>query len=236
MRQLPPSLIKPRAAAFAAIAAATLGALFTATPSRGQAATEHKLSYHDYRRGLFALSKVQSAAIVMLGDSLTEGAPWRELTGCPDLVNRGIGGDTTRGVLERLDEVAKLQPRAVFLMIGVNDITRGVPPASTLDSLRGILARLEALKIHTFLAYVLPVTASYPKKHFNDQITALNVKIADVMAEHPAVSVIDLRPLLSGPDGYLREELSFDGLHLSPKGYAVWRDAIAHDVAQLCPS
>ena len=226
---------KPRAPALAAaLAVACVAIASIVPPSHAQAASEHKLSYYEYRRGLFALSKVQSAAIVMLGDSLTEGAPWRELTGCPDLVNRGIGGDTTQRVLDRLDEVAKLKPRAVFLMIGVNDITRGVPPAATLGNLRAILDRLEAWKIRTFLAYVLPVTATYPKTHFNDQITALNGKIAGVLAEHPATAAIDLRPLLRGGDGYLREELSFDGLHLSPKGYAVWRDAIAPEVAQFC--
>jgi len=217
-----------------ALAAAVAAIAFIVLPSHAQSASDHKPSYSDYRRGLFALSKVQSAAIVMLGDSLTEGAPWHELTGCPDLVNRGIGGDTTQRVLDRLDEVAKLKPRAVFLMIGVNDITRGVAPAATLGNLRAILDRLEALKTRTFLAYVLPVTASYPKKDFNDQITALNGKIAGVLAEHPATAAIDLRPLLRGADGYLREELSFDGLHLSPKGYAVWRDAIAPEVAEFC--
>jgi lysophospholipase L1-like esterase len=220
--------------ALAAALAAAVATAAIALPSHGQAASEHKLSYYEYRRNLFALSKVQSAAIVMLGDSLIEGAPWRELTGCPDLVNRGIGGDTTQRVLDRLDEVAKLKPRAVFLMIGVNDITRGVAPAITLHNLRAILDRLEAWKIRTFAGYVLPVTASYPKKHFNDQITALNGKIAGVLAEHPATAAIDLRPLLRGGDGYLREELSFDGLHLSPKGYALWRDAIAPEVAQFC--
>src|SRR5271165_596600 len=99
--------------------------------SQPRAAPVRKLSYHDVRRGLFALSKIQSAPIVMLGDSLTEGGPWRELTGCLYLVNRGIGGDTSGGVLARLDEIIALKPRAVFLMIGVNDISLGVPAATT---------------------------------------------------------------------------------------------------------
>src|SRR5271165_261445 len=71
--------------------------------SQAQFLPSRKLSYKDVRRGLFALSKMQTASIVMLGDSLTEGGPWLELTGCPSIVNRGIGGDTTKGVLGRLD-------------------------------------------------------------------------------------------------------------------------------------
>src|SRR5438105_5617872 len=113
------------AAAIAALSVAICHGLAAAEPAAAVRATQpRKLSYHEYRRGLFALSKIEAASIVMLGDSLTEGAPWRELTGCADLVNRGIGGDTTSGVLARLDEVLKLKPRAIFLMIGVNDISR----------------------------------------------------------------------------------------------------------------
>jgi len=194
-----------------------------------------KLSYYDFRRGVFALSKVETAPIVMLGDSLTEAAPWDELTGCRQVVNRGIGGDTTKGVLGRLDEVLALKPRAVFLMIGVNDISRHIPKEASVENLRAILTGLERAEIRTFAAYVLPVAASR-RKQFNDSITALNAGFARVLAEHPNMQIIDLRPLVRGSDGYLREELSYDGLHLDAKGYAIWRDAIAPHVAQYCGS
>jgi lysophospholipase L1-like esterase len=203
-----------------------------AAPARPAAA--HKLTYFEYRRGLFALSKIESAAIVMLGDSLTEGAPWLELTGCRLLVNRGIGGDTTTRLLGRLDEVLKLKPRAVFLMIGVNDISLSIPKSTTVENLRAILDRLERADTQTFLAYVLPVTASYAKRRMNDSITDLNAAISGVLADHPGTGTIDIRQLMRGNDGYLREELSYDGLHLSPKGYAVWRDAIAPQIAKYC--
>src|ERR1700730_1769722 len=100
-----------------AVMVATMSA-FAQQPAPAQPAPARKMSWNEVRRGLFALSKVETASIVMLGDSHTEGAPWRELTGCPNLVNRGIGGDTTAKLLARLDDVLKLKPRAVFLMIG----------------------------------------------------------------------------------------------------------------------
>jgi lysophospholipase L1-like esterase len=207
--------------------ATTLGPSATAQPA------EHKMSYHEYRLGLFAMSKVESAAIVMLGDSLTEGAPWRELTGCPHLVNRGIGGDTTKGVLARLDEVIKLRPRAVFLMIGVNDVSLSVPQEATVANFRSILDRLAGANIHSYSAYVLPVAQSYSKRQINGTISALNDQIGKVLAGR-ADAAIDLRPLVRSPTGYLREDLSFDGLHINPKGYGIWRDAIADAVAQFC--
>jgi lysophospholipase L1-like esterase len=192
-----------------------------------------KLSYHDFRRGVFALSKIESVPIVMLGDSLTEAAPWDELTGCRQIVNRGIGGDTTKGVLARLDQVVALKPRAVFLMIGVNDITRKIPKDASVENLRAILARLARADVRTFAAYVLPVTRQR-KKQVNDSISALNAAFAGVLAEHPSTQVVDLRPLVRGGDGYLREDLTYDGLHLDANGYAIWRDAIAPHVAQYC--
>jgi lysophospholipase L1-like esterase len=149
-------------------------------------------------------------------------------------VNRGIGGDTTTRLLGRLDDVLKLKPRAVFLMIGVNDITLKIEKRTTVENLRAILDRLERADIQVLAGYVLPVTASYAKKGMNGSITELNAAITGVLAEHPKTRTIDIRPLMRGSDGYLREELSYDGLHLSPKGYEVWRDAIAPQIAQYC--
>jgi lysophospholipase L1-like esterase len=221
------SLCAAATAAVLAMSAALPGAVFANPPA-------HQQSYHDFRRDIFAISRVQSAAIVMLGDSITEAAPWDELTGCRSAVNRGIGGDTTAGVLARLDDIVKLRPRAVFLMIGVNDISLAVPRDKTLDNYRRILDRLDAEKLRTFAAYVLPVARSYAKWRNNDSITTLNGAIAGLIAGRADTTALDLRPLVRGDDGFLREDLSYDGLHLNAKGYAIWRDAIAAQVAQFC--
>jgi hypothetical protein len=195
-------------------------------------AQQHKMSWNEYRRGVFALSKVDHASIVMLGDSITEGAPWAELTGCPYLAERGIGGDTTAKVLARLDEVLKLKPRAVFLMIGVNDISLGVSKETTTANLKAILDRLKGT--HVVAAYVLPVASSYGKRQINSAIAALNETIAGLVTGRPDTTVLDLRPQLRGSDGYLREDFSYDGQHINPKAYGVWRDAIAPYVAEYC--
>jgi lysophospholipase L1-like esterase len=216
------------------LAAPIAAAVATASTSVLAEPAAHKLTYQEYRRGLFALSKIETASVVMLGDSLTEGAPWLELTGCRSLVNRGIGGDTTTRLLGRLDDVLKLRPRAIFLMIGVNDITLSIPKSTSVENLRTILDRLERADTQPYLAYVLPVTAGYAKKGMNAGIAELNGGIAGVLADRPRTRTIDIRPLMRGADGTLREELSYDGLHLSPKGYAVWRDAIAPEIAKYC--
>jgi len=78
-------------------------------------------------------------AIVFLGDSLTSACEWHELFGNNlTILNRGIGGDTSAGVLKRIPTVAVLRPAAVFLMIGTNDAQAlGYAPA---DTMRNYLA------------------------------------------------------------------------------------------------
>jgi lysophospholipase L1-like esterase len=192
-------------------------------------------SYREFRRDMFALSSLDKAAVVMLGDSITEAAPWDEITNCRSIVNRGVGGDTTAGVLGRLDGVLKLHPRAVFLMIGVNDIALGVARRETLANYRSILDRLGAANVHTSVAFVLPVARSYSKWRNNATITSLNEEIDGLIAGRPGIGTVDLRPLMRNGQGFLREDLSYDGLHLNAKGYAIWRDAIAAEIGRFCP-
>jgi hypothetical protein len=111
--------------------------------------------YYSHRRSLFALSQVGPAPIVMLGDSLTEEGPWHELSGCPWIVNRAIKGDAAARVHACLDDVPGLRPKAVFFMIGVSDVVRGIAPASIAANIRTILDVLDGSGLPS---YVLPVT------------------------------------------------------------------------------
>src|SRR5688500_3134149 len=87
-----------------------------------------------HRSGNFALkvdlfrSYPNSAKdIIFLGNSITAGVDWVELLGNPVVRNRGISGDITFGVLERLHEVTEGAPAKVFILIGINDISRNIP-------------------------------------------------------------------------------------------------------------
>jgi lysophospholipase L1-like esterase len=181
---------------------------------------------------MFSLAKVSNAPVVMLGDSLTERALWAEITGCPFVANRGIGGDTSGGVLLRLDNSIQLKPRAVFLMVGINDIASGVPTGVIAGNLERIVERLEKAQAQVFLSYVLPVTKAY-KRGLNPQVDELNRNI-EKLAERPHVTLIDLRPQMRDGDGNLRNEVSVDGLHLNTEGYRIWRDAITPFVESHC--
>src|SRR5690606_25988138 len=65
--------------------------------------------------------------LVFLGNSIVFWADWNELTGIPTIKNRGIPGDITFGVLERLADITAGKPAKIFILIGINDLARNIP-------------------------------------------------------------------------------------------------------------
>jgi len=59
--------------------------------------------------------------LVFVGDSITEGGDWAAWFPDDEVVNLGVGGDTTASLAERLDQVVAAQPDSVVLLIGAND-------------------------------------------------------------------------------------------------------------------
>ncbi|MCK5845773.1 MAG: hypothetical protein KAG97_13755, partial [Victivallales bacterium] len=82
-------------------------------------------AYWKHKTSQFRTLPNPEGEICFLGDSITDGCEWRELTGIETVTNRGIGGDTSWGLLARIDEVTEGKPAKVFLMIGTNDLAWG---------------------------------------------------------------------------------------------------------------
>jgi hypothetical protein len=208
-------------------------ALQLAAMADGYAEAPKKPSHRVLREGMFSLNKLPTARVVMLGDSLTEGGMWAEITGCYFLVNRGIAADQSAGVAKRLDEIVKLKPAAVFLMIGVNDVASDVPTEKIVENVRHTIERFTRKGARVYLTLVLPVSAGFPKK-INPKIDELNAAYAS-LGRRANVSLVDFRDQVRAEDGSLREELTTDGVHLTTEGYRVWRDAIEPLVLKHCP-
>ena len=98
----------------------------------------------------------RQADVVMIGDSLTDAAEWREMFPDRIIVNRGIDSDTTDGVLARLDSVLSLKPQEAFIMIGVNDFAAGRDVAGVFADYRAIVSRLEQSGAKVFVQSTLP--------------------------------------------------------------------------------
>lgn len=165
---------------------------------------------------------------VFLGNSITAGTDWAKLLNLPQAKNRGISGDITFGVLERLQDVIDGKPRKVFILIGINDISRNIPDSLILRNYKLMIERIRkgSKKTQIYFNTLLPVNASFAKfkNHYgkDDHILYINSEIKKLAAKN--VTIIDLYQQFLDKDNHLKAELTKDGLHLIPEGYQVWAD------------
>lgn len=173
--------------------------------------------------------KITSKSIVMLGDSQTEnGGDWGKLLGKKNVINRGIIGDNTNGVINRLDEIIEGAPKQVVLTIGINDISQGLNNESLIENVNQIIERIqkESPKTTIHLQSVLPINE---KKSWyrlmrgkKDIIIEYNTMLEE-LALSKGITFINSYPIFTTEsDNQLREELTNDGLHLNQYGYKLW--------------
>lgn len=169
--------------------------------------------------------------IVFLGNSITDGAEWFELLGNRRCRNRGISGDVTAGVLLRLDAVTKLKPLSIFIMIGINDLSRNVTVDSVMVNYRLILDQIkrETPGTKVFIESVLPVNPGvgrFPSLQGKTEvIMELNRRLR-LLASESGHTYIDLFSVMADSENQLPRKYSVDGLHLNYEAYRVWTEAI----------
>jgi lysophospholipase L1-like esterase len=175
-------------------------------------------------------------AVVMLGDSITQG--WGEdFSGAfPGLkiANRGISGDTSRGVLIRLQEdVLSLHPKMVVLLIGTNDLEEKADPETIVGNLKLILAELAKgdPKMPVVLCKVFPSAAS--KSRPSETIKRLNQLYADAVRGNAQVTLMETWVLFADPKGDAIAAEFPDLLHPNQAGYARWAGALRPVFATL---
>ena len=143
------------------------------------------------------------------------------------VANRGISGDTTRGVLIRMQEdVIVLNPRAVVLLIGTNDLEELATPETAVGNLKLILA---VLKEHNpampvVLCNVFP--SSETKKRPAAQIKKINQLYFAAIKDQPQVTVLDTWSLFADAKGDAKLDEFPDLLHPNAGGYLKWTAAL----------
>ena len=170
--------------------------------------------------------------IVFIGDSITDLYPLDQYYADLPLAsyNRGISGDTTGGVLDRLSVSAyELAPSKIVLMIGTNDINGSDTVEKIAERYEQILSKLRAELPSTeiYCISVIPQnedleahsTINVAKS--TERIHTLNDKI-EAMCPTYAATYLDLYPLLADENDRLIHAYSDDGIHLNAAGFAVW--------------
>lgn len=182
---------------------------------------------HQQKVSMFRASPISKGAIVFVGNSITEGGSWSELFPEKNILNRGIGGDITEGVLNRLDEIVRHKPSKLFICIGTNDIAKGIEQKSILQNYRTILETTKAQSPQSkiYVQSVLPVGKDVIFGHSNEKIVPLNNEIEKLCIELN-LSYIDLYSNFTDDSGYLNPAYTNDKLHLMGEGYLTWKSLI----------
>jgi len=197
-------------------------------------------TYYHQRVSHFKTLKHSIKDIVFLGNSITDGAEWGELFEDEKVKNRGISGDFSAGILNRLDEVLQVPPAKIFLLIGINDLARNISTDSLWRNyqyiINAIKSRSTATKI--YIQSILPVNGFYKKFTGQTSKTDSIIKMNEIIQNNQAdfgYTYINLYSSFCDADGKLKLALTNDGLHLKGEGYVLWKHLVypyVYDVAE----
>lgn len=174
-------------------------------------------------------------AVVFLGDSITQG--WRDLAKAfPHLhvANRGISGDITRGVLLRLQvDVFQLDPKAIVLLIGTNDLEDNGTPETIAQNVHTILNECHAFnpKMPVIVCKVMPSSPS--KNRPAAKIERLNALVDAFVKGNPQFIRCDTWSIYANANGNATRDEFPDLLHPNAAGYAKWAQALRPIFARL---
>lgn len=174
-----------------------------------------------------AMNRTQGG-IVFLGDSLTDYVNFDDFFPF-QIINRGIAGDTTTGILSRLDEVISLKPGKLFILVGTNDIAYGSSAEKISGNIMKIISRVQenSPKTKIYLQSLFPTNnKKFSSGRPNSTIQAVNKEL-EKLAQKLNCEYINLYPLLLSQDGELDEKFTPDGLHLTQSGMSQWMKFVA---------
>lgn len=229
--------------------AATTNSLGANRPSPlfGEARTEllaigrnHKWTYEQWvdqlqQEAIAAADNRPNRLTVLLGDSLSLWFPSKLLPWDRTWLNQGISGETSAGLLKRLYLFDSTRPETIFVMIGVNDLLNGVDDRTVLANQRQIIRQLRSVhpRSQIVVQSILPHSGDVATWEGRDRLLEVpNSRIRRLnrslkaLADAEGAFFLNLHPLFTDTHGFLRSELSTDGLHLSEEGYQIWSTAI----------
>jgi lysophospholipase L1-like esterase len=184
---------------------------------------EHTLQ----RIAQFEKEPVVTGRVIFLGNSITEMGKWKQVTGDSTVINRGIGGDITYGVLKRLKDITDRQPSKLFILLGINDIGKDIPDAVIAGNYLKIVNEVHSKcpKTKIYVESILPLNPAmknFPQHYDKEEhVLAVN-KLLKANASAGKYTYVDIFHLFVDGEGRLKSELSYEGLHLKPEAYPIW--------------
>lgn len=156
--------------------------------------------------------------LVMYGDSITEWGPWHDGIHCVSLANRGLGGDTTEGMIFRIESTVACQPKLICMMAGINDLAQGYTVEEITDNYGQMLNYWHECGIDVWVQSTLFVGQRL--QDLNPLVAQLNQDLIK-LCDKTGAKFIDLNAVLC-PEGFLPLNCSADDLHLNSHAYGQW--------------
>ncbi|MBU2909211.1 lysophospholipase [Vibrio splendidus] len=170
-----------------------------------------------------------NADLVMFGDSITEWAPWADIFRDISMVNRGLAGDTTTGMLRRIDTTLNVKPKLVCFMAGINDLAQGYDVEHIYQNYIDMLKVWQENDIRILVQSTLYVGSKL--QGLNPSVELLNSKISEYCSQQ-GIAFLDVNSVLS-PNQLLSNEYSCDDLHLNAKAYQAWSKVLQPKIEEL---
>jgi lysophospholipase L1-like esterase len=177
------------------------------------------------RQETFDSLPLKKRPIVFAGNSLTQYFEL-EIFNNKKIINRGISGDETNGLLNRIHGITRQNPQKVFLEIGINDIGNNVQQEVLLNNYSRIVDSIiiNCKKAKIFIQSILPVSnhgnPGYCNENVNNTIKEVNIKLAKLADEKKCVFIDLYKEFVK--DGQMNKDYTIDGIHLNYKGYLTW--------------
>ena len=188
---------------------------------------EGEATYHKTRASVYrSIARQEGPCIMMLGASIVEGGLWNELFPFSHTCNRGISGDRTVDILDRIADVKAVSPDKIFLQVGRNDMggKEKIDVAECWSNYEKLIKALkkELPEADLYVQSVFPVGRQVEYcDQFNAAAQQLN-KLLEAGVERYEYFYLDLASPLADEEGYLNAEYSYDGVHLVADGYFRW--------------
>ncbi|MCK6615638.1 MAG: GDSL-type esterase/lipase family protein [Ignavibacteriaceae bacterium] len=195
--------------------------VFSAQGFQQDSALYKKNPNYNLETDFYKIYKKKQADIVFLGNSITKGVSWPELLGRDNVAGRGIPSDVLEGMLARTETVLSLRPKIIFIMAGINDIYNWLPVETISEQYTRLISEFREKGIRVVVQSTLYVSPRWPNAaDRNREVEKLNT-LMQSWCKQNGVDFLDLNPGLS-ISKFLREELTYDGIHLKAEGYRLW--------------
>lgn len=182
---------------------------------------------YQHRSELLDQLPVTSEDIVFLGNSITQYCEWSELLQNPKVKNRGIAGDGIDGVLKRIQPILAEKPKAIYLMIGVNDLFFH-DETYIIEGYEKLLQQCASVSPETkvIVQSVLPVNGDIKTMTIsNASIVSLNEKLKELSGRYQ-LDYLDLHAHFKNEEGKLKPQYSVDGIHINGAAYERWKELL----------